>query len=602
MTTVTVLPSGRRIEARTGVLLADLLFEAGHPLNLYCGRRGVCGKCFVEIVSGSVPPADDREQILLRSKNLDPDRYRLACRFPVAGDLSVRIPEPSLIPKTRILSTGEGREITLDPTVRKIAVCPARPDVRSPHALLEGLKTGLGRPSLRVAPETLFATAAVLSGIPAGDCLVTAVLGDEEELRGIEPGDTTSRLFGVALDLGTTTLAADLVDLAAGSVLGTAVGLNGQASFGADVVSRLTAAFKDPVRAASLRDAVLASINALISELGRAAGVRAEEIYETVVAGNTVMSHLFLGLPIDGLAVAPYAGVFSVAPPLPAGRTGLRVNPLGRVYLAPNLQSFVGGDVTAGLVATGLPTRPGNVLFLDLGTNGELVLKTNRGLTSTSTAAGPAFEGASISCGLAAQEGAVDKAVLRTDGTIAVETIGGGPARGVCGTGLIDLIAAFLRRGDLAADGRVLRSEKRLPFAPGQALSAADVREIQLAAAAVKTGMRALLAAEHLTVGDLDEVLVAGAFGNYLNVENAEAIGLIPRLPEGRVKFVGNTSLEGARALLLSGRERLRAESLSRDIRHLPLAQDEAFQQTFVESLSFKEWPAPPCRANQEDK
>ncbi|MHB8054828.1 MAG: ASKHA domain-containing protein, partial [Candidatus Aminicenantales bacterium] len=293
---------------------------------------------------------------------------------------------------------------------------------------------------------------------------------------------------------------------------------------------------------------------------------------------------------------------FSVAPPLPAGRIGIGVNPLGRVYLAPNLQSFIGGDITAGIVATDLPSRPGNVLFLDLGTNGELVLKTNRGLISTSTAAGPAFEGMSISCGLPARDGAVDKAVLRDDGTIAVETIGGGPARGVCGTGLIDLIAAFRRRGDLAADGRVLLPEKRLSFAPGLALSAADVREIQLAAAAVKTGMQALLAAEHLTVGDLDEVLVAGAFGASLNIENAEAIGLLPRLPEGRIKFVGNSSLEGAKALLLSGRERLRAESLSRDIRHLSLARDEAFQQTFVESLSFKEWPAltRPSRASKE--
>ncbi len=211
---------------------------------------------------------------------------------------------------------------------------------------------------------------------------------------------------------------------------------------------------------------------------------------------------------------------------------------------------------------------------------------------STSTAAGPAFEGMSVSCGLPAQTGAVDKAVLLGNGTIDVETIGGGPARGICGTGLVDVIAAFLRRGDLSADGRILRPEKRLFAAPEVFLTAQDVREIQLAAAAIKTGMRMLLAAAHVEVGELDEVLVAGAFGASLNVENAAAIGLLPRLPEGRVKFVGNTSLEGARALLLSGRERLRAESLPRVIRHLPLAREDAFQQIFVEELSFREWPA----------
>ncbi|MCX6565271.1 MAG: ASKHA domain-containing protein [Candidatus Aminicenantes bacterium] len=600
---VSIFPSGRRLTADFGDLLSDILAKEDIPLNLYCGRRGVCGKCFVEILSGDLPPSDERDQALARAKNLDPSRHRLACRLPVRGDLSIRIPEQALIPKARILSRGTGKEIFLDPTVRKIAVRPSRPDLHSPHALLEGLKTGLGLPGLRLAPETLFSAAAVLSEAPEKDPMVTAVLGVGDELRGVERGDTTSRLFGLAIDLGTTTLAADLVDLGTGTVIGNAAGLNGQSSFGADVVSRISAAFKDPAQAVALRNAVLASINGLISDLRRTTGVEPGEIYETVVAGNTAMNHFFLGLPVDGLAVAPFVGVFSVAPPLPADRTGLRVNPLGRIYLSPNLQSFVGGDITAGVVATDLPSRLGNVLFLDLGTNGELVLKTDRGMTSTSTAAGPAFEGMSVSCGLSAQTGAVDKAVLLEDGTIDVETIGGGPARGVCGSGLVDVIAAYLRRGDLSADGRILRPDKRLPVTPDVSLTSQDVREIQLASAAVKAGMRMLLESAHLGVEELDEVLVAGAFGAYLNVDNAAAIGLLPRLPGGRVKFVGNTSLEGARALLLSGRERLRAESFPRIIRHLPLAQDKAFQQIFVEELSFREWPAggTPAAAKQEE-
>lgn len=591
---VSVLSSGRRISADVGELLSDLLVRADIPLNLYCGRRGVCGKCFVEVLSGDLPPADDRERTLAKARNLDAGRFRLACRISVRSDLTIRVPDAALIPKTRILAQGTGKEVILDPTVRKIPVRPRRPDLHSPHALLEGLKTGLGLPGLRLSPEALYSAAAVLSGSPDEEATVTAVLGSGDELRGVERGDTSSRLFGLALDLGTTTLAADLVDLGTGAIIETAVGLNGQSSFGADVVSRISSAFKDPVQAAALRTAVLESINALLSELQTAAKIRPDEIYETVVAGNTAMSHFFLGLPVDGLAVAPFAGVFSIAPPLPADRSGLRVNPLGRVYLAPNLQSFVGGDITAGVTATDLPSRPGTVLFLDLGTNGELVLKTDRGMTSTSTAAGPAFEGMSISCGLPAQTGAIDKAVLGENGEIVVGTIGGGPARGVCGTGLIDLIAAFLRRGDISPDGRVLRPDKQLPVVPGVVLTPQDIREIQLAAAAVKTGMRMLLAAARLEVGDLDEILVAGAFGASLNVENAEAIGLLPRLP-GRVKFVGNSSLEGARALLLSGRERLRAEGLTRVILHLPLARDAAFERIFVDSLSFHEWPEDPA-------
>jgi len=604
MTTLTILPSKRRIETEDGRLLGDCLVAEGVDLNLYCGRRGICGKCFVEIVSGDVPPPEERERVLLEAKNLDSSRFRLACRFRLNGDLTVRIPGPALVSKTRILSTGEGRTVALDPAVRKIAVRPERPGLNSPHSFVEGLKTALGRPDLRISPDTLFSSAAVLSRPSSASGAVTAILGDEDELLGLEPGDTESRLFGLALDLGTTTLVADLVDLADGSVVGTAVGLNGQASFGADVVSRITAAFQDPAQAVLLKEAVIASINALIAEIRRKAGVAAEDIYETVIAGNTAMSHLFLGLPVDGLAVAPFAGLFSVAPPLPAGRTGLDVNPAGRVYLSPNLQSFVGGDICAGAVATGLAFRPGKVLFLDLGTNGELVLKTDHGLQAASTAAGPAFEGTSISCGLAAREGAVEKASLRDDGTIIVETIGAGPAEGVCGTGLIDLIAVFLRRGDLARDGRILVPGKKLPFGGGLALSAADIREFQLAAAAVKTGIRALLASEHLSAGDLDEILVAGAFGARLNIVHAEEIGLLPRLSGNRVKFVGNTSLEGARALLLSRRERLAAEQLVREVRHLPLAQNAAFQQTFIESLAFEPWPARDFAApgKQEEK
>ena len=592
MTTITILPSERRIEAEDGRILGDCLVDEGVELNLYCGRRGICGKCFVEIVSGDVPPPEERERVLLEAKNLDSNRFRLACRSRLKGDLTIRIPGPSLVSKTWILSTGEGRTVALDPSVWKIAVRPDEPDLNSPHAFIEGLKTALDRPGLRMTPDTLFSSGAAFAGPPSAAGIVTAILADDNELLGLEPGDTSSRLFGLALDLGTTTLAADLVDLTDGSVVGTAVGLNGQAAFGADVVSRITAAFQDPAQAALLKEAVIASINALIAEIRRNAGIAAEDIYETVIAGNTAMSHLFLGLPVDGLAVAPFAGLFSIAPPLPAGRTGLDVNPAGRVYLSPNLQSFVGGDICAGAVATGLAARPGKVLFLDLGTNGELVLKTERGLLATSTAAGPAFEGTSISCGLPAREGAVDKASLRDDGTIVAETIGGAPAEGVCGTGLIDLIAAFLRRGDLARDGRILAPGKKLPFGGGLELSAADIREFQLAAAAVKTGMRALLASENLSAGDLDEILVAGAFGARLNIVHAEEIGLLPRLSGNRVKFVGNTSLEGARALLLSRRERLAAEQIARDVRHLPLAQNAAFQQTFIESLAFDPWPA----------
>jgi uncharacterized 2Fe-2S/4Fe-4S cluster protein (DUF4445 family) len=433
---------GRVLEAPFEARLGDVLVQAGIPISLYCGRRGVCGKCAVEVLSGDLPPLDERERILLESRRLPPDRFRLACRLPVRGDLTIRIPESSFIPSTRILARGEGKSVRLDPSVRKIA--GRRSDIPGASAVSEELRA---------------------EKFP--DDILTTVLGPGDEVLALEREDTTSRLFGLAIDLGTTTLVVDLVDLRSGAVIATAVGLNGQSSFGADVVSRITAAFRNPGQAEALRRAVLASLNGLIAEVGRTGSVQADEIYETVIAGNTAMGQLFLGLPIDGLAVAPFE-IDDLSPsPIPASTSGLTVNPAGRVVLAPHLHSFVGGDITAGLLALDLPSRSGNILFLDLGTNGELVLKTDRGLTATSTAAGPAFEGMSLSCGLPAQSGAIDKAVWDPDeGCLIVQTIGPGPARGVCGTGLVDVIAAFLRRGSLNSQGRILHPDKRLTMTP----------------------------------------------------------------------------------------------------------------------------------------
>jgi len=564
---ITIDSESRVLEVASEVRLGDALVQAGIPISLYCGRRGRCGKCAVEILSGDIPPLDEPERILLESRRLPSDRFRLACRLPVRGDLTVRIPESSFIPSARILAHGAGKFVRLDPSVRKIA--GRRSEALGASAVSEQLDAG-------ESPEEI----------------LTTVLGPEDEVLALERTDTTSRLFGLAVDLGTTTLVVDLVDLRTGTVIATAVGRNGQSAFGADVVSRITAAFRDPGQAEALRRAVLTSLNGLIAEAGRAGSVRSDEIYETVIAGNTAMGHLFLGLPVDGLAVAPFETNHLSPSPIPASASGLTVNPAGRVVLAPHLHSFVGGDITAGLLALDLPSRPGNVLFIDLGTNGELVLKTDRSLTATSTAAGPAFEGMSISCGLPAQSGAVDKAVWDPDeGRLIVQTIGTGPARGVCGTGLVDVIAVFLRRGGLNAQGRILHPDKRLAVTPDLALIPSDIREVQLAAAAVKTGIRMLLAAEELEIADLDQVLVAGAFGASLDVENAVRIGLLPRIPEGRIRFVGNTSLEGARAMLLSRVERGLAARIAGQVGHLPLAQDDAFQRMFVDALEFREWP-----------
>jgi uncharacterized 2Fe-2S/4Fe-4S cluster protein (DUF4445 family) len=301
------------------------------------------------------------------------------------------------------------------------------------------------------------------------------------------------------------------------------------------------------------------------------------------------MSHLLLGVPVDSLAAAPYYAVFSRVPSLNAREVGLAIHPEAKAYLSPNIQSFVGGDISSGLLAVQLAARTGHWLFIDLGTNGEIVLKAADKLIATSTAAGPAFEGMNISCGMPALPGAIYKA--EDTGTIQAATIGGGPARGVCGTGLIDLIAAFLARGEVAPGGAIRNAEKRLAVAPDMVLTQEDVRQMQLACAAIKSGIRLMLRANGLSVEKLDGIFIAGAFGNYLNVRNSMAIGLLPRLDEERVVFVGNSSLAGARLLLLNRGARREVESLVPRIRYLSLASEPQFQDFYIRALEFSSWP-----------
>ncbi len=282
----------------------------------------------------------------------------------------------------------------------------------------------------------------------------------------LEPGDTSGRLFGLAVDLGTTTVAAELIDLLSGRTIAAATTLNAQARFGADVVSRVTAAHLDPAQAEGLRRAAWETINGLLAGLLERAGAAPQDVYETVLAGNTAMAHLALGLSVAGLAVSPFHSLFSSLPSIPAAAAGSLANPRGRVYLAPAIRSFVGGDISAGLAAVDIENGPEAVLFLDLGTNGEVVLKRGGRLTCTSTAAGPAFEGMSLSCGMIASPGAIHAAEDDGGEALALRVIGGGPAAGVCGSGLIDILALALDRGWLDGSGAVLAPGRTIPWRP----------------------------------------------------------------------------------------------------------------------------------------
>lgn len=579
--TLEVLPDGIKVRARAGEVLADALTRAGIPMSLYCHKRGVCGKCAVRIRAGLLPLLETHEKTVLEKKGLSPD-HRLACRFAVRSEMVVEVLPESRMGKVTVLEAGLSVPVALDPQVKKFSVTLEKPPLAAPAAVTETLESLLGIAGLGLPLSAIRNLRGLDASTPQ---TVTAVLYGEREALDIEDGDTSRRAYGLAVDVGTSTVVAELVDLVTGKSAGRVSALNSQASYGADVVSRITFAFQNPDNLRRLRKSIVHLLNDLVGELSGKAGVPRDRIYEAVVAGNTAMNHLLCGVSVDPLALAPFHAVFSALPPFPSGEIGLELNPAARVYVVPNIKGFVGGDITAGLAAAALAEKSGNALFIDIGTNGEIVLKKGQKFIATSTAAGPAFEGMSISCGMLAVEGAVHRAEWREG--FRLQTIGGLPAHGICGTGLIDILANSLAHGLVGRDGKIAGSEKKLRLGDKLSLNQSDIREIQLAAAAVKSGVRLMLKEFQVPLKNLEAVYVAGAFGNSLDIRNAQSLGLLPAIPEKKILFIGNSSLAGAKKLLLSAPERAAAESLAKSITHISLATRPDFQDEFVRSLEF---------------
>jgi uncharacterized 2Fe-2S/4Fe-4S cluster protein (DUF4445 family) len=583
--TVEILPDGAKARARSGEILADVLVRAGLPLSLYCHKRGVCGKCAVRIVSGPLPFPTALEASLLEGRSLGPD-HRLACLYVVSSDVIVETLPGSRLEKIQVLDTGLPSAAFVDPAVKKLSLVLEKPSLFAPVAVADSLRAQLKSPGL-VLPLAALSKLGGQTLSPSR--AVSAVLYDDRELIDVEPDETGREIFGLAVDLGTTTVAAELVDLRTGRIADRAAAVNAQSSYGADVVSRITFAFENPDNLRRLRTAAVQLINDMVGTMSRRSGVPRHRIYDAVVAGNTAMNHILCGVAVDSMALAPFHAVFSSLSPFAASEIGLALHPQARVYVSPNIKSFVGGDITAGLVASEFAAEPGTGLFIDLGTNGEIVLKKGAEFVATSTAAGPAFEGMNISCGMLAVPGAIHR--VEWDNGFKCRTVDDLPPQGICGSGLIDLLAGSVARGLLGRDGRILGPEKRLRLTERLALTQQDVRDLQLAVAAVRSGVRLMLREFRLDVADIDRVLVAGAFGSSLDIANAQALGLLPDVPAAKIAFIGNASLAGARLLLISRPARTVAETLAAKISHVSLATRPDFQDEFVQALEFDRYP-----------
>jgi uncharacterized 2Fe-2S/4Fe-4S cluster protein (DUF4445 family) len=555
------------VSVPAGTRLLDAARQAGLAIEAPCDGMGSCGKCRAKVSASSRSGLSEADHELLTPLEGQAG-WVLACQSTIQGDIEAAI-ETAQSDGLKILSDGLKVETEINPWITKI------------HLLPTGGTSSCKSPS----------SSAGATRVLAGDSLLAT-----------EPGDTTEHLYGLAVDIGTTTLVVALNDLRDGRELAVASNLNPQARYAQDVLSRIKMGSK-PEGLQALHGELVAELNRLIGQIIQQAGVSSRHIYEAVFSGNTTMLHLAAGVNPASLGKYPYTPALAGGSHVQAASIGLDISPHGLVYLPPIMSAYVGADITSGILATRLPSLSGVTLFVDIGTNGEMVLATDGELTATSTAAGPAFEGMNIACGMRAGRGAVEQVAFSGEG-IQVKTIGGAEPVGVCGSGLLDAIGEMAAHRLLDKSGRfhangTLESrpwKDRWDFLNGSPifrlagpvyLSQKDVRQVQLAKAAIRAGIDLMLRANDLEAAKVDRVLIAGSFGFHLRTSSLIHLGLLPREFSNRVEFVGNTSKTGAQAFLLNRAVRDDLKSIVRKVRVLELANDPAFEKTFVRALSF---------------
>ena len=594
-------PSGREVRVPPGVTVFDAASWNGIAIDSTCGGHGTCRKCLVRVDDGTVPVST------LDVRAFSPEQlregWRLACRAQATADLRIEV--PPLVTRPKAATVGVGRQVILRPAIQKRYVELDAPTLADQTTDLDRLLAALDDLSLRVDLDVLRALGRTLR---ANDFKVTAVVVDDI-LIDVEPGDTTARCFGLAFDLGTTTVVASLLDVATGTPVAVSSSLNRQQPFGGDVITRISATMMDPAALDRLRSLAHETLDELTREVCAEASVRPEEIYEIAVAGNATMAHIALGIDPEPLGVAPFIMSTGIWPEIRAAELGVAVHPGARAVVFPSLGAYVGGDIVAGMLASGMDRDPRLRLFIDVGTNCEIVLGNADRLVATAAPAGPAFEGAQIRCGMRAAEGAIEVVRIR-DGALELGVIGDAEPAGLCGSGLVDAVAALVGAGLIDQSGRMVTDEQARDVAPGLAdrlrlidgerifvlhdrsgdpiyLSQRDVRALQFAKAAIATGWSLLLQEMGTDASEVQQVLLAGSFGSYLSPASAIRIGLVPKLPVLRVVSAGNVAGEGAKMALLSVRERAGALALLQEVEYVELSDRADFNDRFVDLLAF---------------
>ncbi len=571
-----------------------------------CGGKGKCGKCKLIVESGKVSEITDQERRLLSEHELERG-VRLACLTYPRGDVEVRIRENS---RAHIMVSGVEYDAEVLPNVRKTHVVLEKPDLADQRDDFTRLKDALGGANYHMPLKELYQLPATLR---MDNYSVTAV-HDRNYIITVETGDTTGKNYGIAVDIGTTTVVAYLIDLNTGKTLDAASGLNTQKSHGQDVISRINYTLQHDGGIEHLRKRIINQINSMIWDLSENSKIAIENIYSIALAGNTTMMHLAAGLPPGNIATVPFIPVAQNRMTFLADDLGFGIPKGASAYLLPSISGYVGADIVAATLSSGLYFGDAFSLLIDIGTNGEIVLGNRDGLLCCSTAAGPAFEGATIKHGVGGITGAINSVKLE-DQKITYTTITDSRPVGICGSGIVDVMALLLQCGAVDDTGRMLGKDElsensSCDIAPyltesddqpavtlvdgaqtenGEAmlLTQKDVREIQLAKASIAAGIMTLVKRSGKQIQDIDVVYLAGGFGSFIDKKSAVRIGLIPAVLEDKIQVIGNAAGTGAVLSLISEACIAECDRIAKNAEYVELSSSPEFQDEYVNNMFF---------------
>ena len=600
--TIDFEPIGRRVEITPGESLLEAAHSAGVELISICGGKGSCDGCRVRVMSGKLSSPTPDEESIFTPIELG-EGYRLACQARPLTDIKVYVPPESLATTQRLQVEGQGvREVgkRIISPVDLVLEPASLTDLRSDTARLRDALQLEGYPSISFSPDVLFN----LSGFLRGQNWRARAALRGDRVVALLPENV--RILGLAVDVGTTKVAAYLLDLESGDVLAVRGAMNPQISYGEDVISRIDYCNENEGGREILQGKVVAALNGMIAEMCGQADVSPEQIVEAVIVGNTAMHHLLAGLPVRQLAMAPYVPAVSEALDLPVGEIELDISSGAFIHLPPNIAGFIGADHVSMVLSTDVWQAENTVVIaLDIGTNTEITLTVGGRMLSCSCASGPAFEGAHIRDGMRAAPGAIERVQIN-NGQSNTYTIGEKPPVGICGSGILDAVAELLKDGIIDHRGSfqegapnirkgMSRHQEEFILVPSKdtghgkdiVVTRSDINEIQLAKSAIRAGLEILLEEGGVAAVDIDEFIIAGAFGTYLDVDSAVTVGMFPELPRERFRQVGNAAGNGAQQMLISAERRRVADEIPERVEYIELTTHASFEKNFMKALFF---------------